>query len=295
MAVDRAVGSNLQDGAYTPVKYSTIILDKFYDNSCVPQIANHNYEGEISGMGAKVMIPKVPDIQVKKYRVGQGLQRQRIQGSNTELDINYGNYFDITVEDVDALQSNLALRDMFVNDAEQQLRLGVEDQVLKSIWASSGYTIDATTTPVTQANALSYLLQASLRLDQASRPETDRWMVIDPVMAYFLKLSDLKAAYLTGESTTPLRTSDTGKVIAGFRIYISNRLYQKTPGAPGTTAKILCGHMSALTFAGQINKMETLRNPNDFGDEIRGLIIYGYSVINAPSQVTIDATYGALQ
>jgi hypothetical protein len=46
---------------------------------------------------------------------------------------------------------------------------------------------------------------------------------------------------------------------------------------------IVAGHKSAITFASQITKMETIRNPNDFGDYIRSLNVFGYKVVKPES------------
>ena len=42
---------------------------------------------------------------------------------------------------------------------------------------------------------------------------------------------------------------------------------------------IIAGHKSAITFASQVTKMETVRNPSDFGDYIRSLNVYGFKVV----------------
>ena len=45
----------------------------------------------------------------------------------------------------------------------------------------------------------------------------------------------------------------------------------------------MAGHKSAITFASQIAKVETLQNPNDFGQLVRGLNVYGYNTIKPES------------
>jgi hypothetical protein len=40
----------------------------------------------------------------------------------------------------------------------------------------------------------------------------------------------------------------------------------------------MAGHKAAISFASQIAKVESLQNPNDFGNLVRGLNIYGYQV-----------------
>ena len=41
---------------------------------------------------------------------------------------------------------------------------------------------------------------------------------------------------------------------------------------------VIAGHKSAITFASQIAKVESLQNPNDFGTLVRGLNVYGTQV-----------------
>ena len=42
---------------------------------------------------------------------------------------------------------------------------------------------------------------------------------------------------------------------------------------------IIAGHKSAITFASQFTKTETVRNPSDFGDFVRGVNVYGRKVV----------------
>jgi len=55
----------------------------------------------------------------------------------------------------------------------------------------------------------------------------------------------------------------------------------------GATARkcIVAGHTTAISFASQIAKVESLQNPNDFGTLVRGLNIYGYKTIKPESLV----------
>jgi hypothetical protein len=59
--------------------------------------------------------------------------------------------------------------------------------------------------------------------------------------------------------------------------------------AAGTAKRhaLMAGHKSAITFASQIAKVESLQNPNDFGNLVRGLNVYGYKVVNAPALTTM--------
>ena len=67
-----------------------------------------------------------------------------------------------------------------------------------------------------------------------------------------------------------------GKVgtIDRFTVYQSNNVYND-----GTDDVALFGHPTALTFASQMAKVDTLRNQNYFGSLVRGLQVYGYKVV----------------
>jgi hypothetical protein len=95
-----------------------------------------------------------------------------------------------------------------------------------------------------------------------------------------LKFSDLRQAYITGDSVSPLRNGRVG-MIDRFTIYSSNLLPAGVAGglAAGEYA-IYAGHAHGLTFASQVSKVETLRSELTFGTILRGLQVYGYQVVD---------------
>jgi hypothetical protein len=58
---------------YNPEIYSGKLVEKFYKTTVFGEIASTDYEGEIAGMGANVIIRTVPDVTVSDYVIGQGL------------------------------------------------------------------------------------------------------------------------------------------------------------------------------------------------------------------------------
>ena len=111
----------------------------------------------------------------------------------------------------------------------------------------------------------------------------------------------------TGDSASPVRNGKIGK-IDRFDVYVSNNLPKGAAGTAtswvsgdgsensvtttGTVAKrkaIIAGQKTALTFASQVTKMETVRNPNDFGDFIRSLNVFGYKCVKPESLALLIA------
>ena len=304
-----AFAGNNTSGSFIPTLWSAKLNQKFYKATVFGEIANTSYEGEISGMGDKVAINNRPDITINDYQVGTSLSYQVPTPSTVELPIDRAKYFAFQVNDVVAHQSQPKLMDMFSDDASMQMKISIDSSVLlgtatkQGIWndvpaanqgatagaISGGYNLGTATAPValTAANVLATLTALAGALDEQNIPETDRWLVIDPLTRQILMQSNLAQAQFMGDDKSMVRNGKIG-MIDRFTVYVSNQLPKAAAtqdyfgaAAAGTAKRrlILAGHKSAVTFASQMTKMETVRNPSDFGDYIRGLNVYGWKTI----------------
>lgn len=283
-------GNILPNRNFIPTLYSARLQAKYYADNVVPLISNHDYDGEISKLGDTVNIRKRPSVDIRDYVLGQDLVNQdSVADDYIQLTIDYADYFSIPIRDVDKFQTDIDFATILLDEAAKAASTKAERRVLQSIYTSATSTVTASALDST--NALKFLLQCSLKLNQLNVPQEDRWAIIDPITAYFLNLSDLKAAYLTGEGSTPLRSGmAVDKPVAGFKVYISNNL-----NATASIAKVITGHRDALCFASQINETETLRNQSDFGNILRGLNVYGYKVVKPEALCLMDVTsFGSL-
>ncbi len=275
-------------------------------------ITNNTWEGEIKGIGDKVQINNIPDTVVSTYQAGMTLSYPVPTPSNTELVIDYGKYFAFQLNDVLAHQSSPKLMEVFTNDATMKMKIGIDSNVLYHNFQtaqaanvgtaagvqSASYNLGSDTAPITLSatNILPLLTAMASVLDEANVPEDDRWLIIDPATKNWLMQSPLAQAYITGDAQSMLRNGKIG-MIDRFTVYVSNLLpraiagtatpYLSGDGSENTitstgSAKrriIMAGHKSAITFASQMTKMETVRNPNDFGDYVRGLNVYGFQTM----------------
>ena len=304
-----AFAGNNTSGSFIPTLWSAKLNQKFYKATVFGEIANTSYEGEISGRGDKVVINNRPDITINDYQVGTSLSYQVPTPSTVELPIDRAKYFAFQVNDVVAHQSQPKLMDMFSDDASMQMKISIDSSVLlgtatkQGIWndvpaanqgatagaISGGYNLGTATAPValTAANVLATLTALAGVLDEQNIPETDRWLVIDPLTRQILMQSNLAQAQFMGDDKSMVRNGKIG-MIDRFTVYVSNQLPKAAAtqdyfgaAAAGTAKRrlILAGHKSAVTFASQMTKMETVRNPSDFGDYIRGLNVYGWKTI----------------
>lgn len=147
------------------------------------------------------------------------------------------------------------------------------------------------------------IIDFGLVLDEQRVPETGRWVVLPPWAAAMIKRSAFQQAYLTGDSVSIARNGRLG-MIDRFMIYVSNLLPSGSAGntavtgstnfpilagsqagtglgtSVGTEWAVYFGHSLGLTFASQMTKVETLRSESTFGTLMRGLQVWGFSVIN---------------
>lgn len=296
-------------GSFIPTLWSAKLNQKFYKSTVFGEIANTSYEGEISGLGDKVAINNRPDITISDYQVGTSLSYQVPAPSTVELPIDRAKYFAFQVNDVVEHQSQPKLMDMFSDDAAMQMKIAIDTSVLlgtatkQGIWndvpaanqgatagaISGGYNLGTATAPVTltASNVLATLTALAGVLDEQNIPETERWLLIDPLTRQILMQSNLAQAQFMGDDKSMVRNGKIG-MIDRFTVYVTNNLPKAAAtqdyfgaAAAGTAKRrlIMAGHKSAVTFASQMTKMETVRNPSDFGDYVRGLNVYGYKTI----------------
>ncbi|MEM5400858.1 hypothetical protein [Paraburkholderia unamae] len=306
-----AYSGTAYSGTFIPALWSGKLAQKFYAATVFGEIANTDWQGDISQMGDTVIINTIPTINIYQYSIGQSLNYDVPSPNTITLQINKGKYFGVNVNNVLELQSKPKLMDMFTNDAAMQMKIAIDRDVLlgtfnqgsaSNMGATAGaisgaYNLGTDAAPVslTAANILQNITALSSVLDESNVPETDRWLIITPTERQLLLQSNLAQAQFMGDGQSVLRNGRIGQ-IDRFTVYVSNL----TPrGAAGqvwgaTTAEsgalkrhaVIAGHKSGISFASQIAKVESLQNPNDFGNLVRGLNIYGYQVTQ-PSAVAL--------
>lgn len=165
-------------------------------------------------------------------------------------------------------------------------------------------TPDAPIDTSTAQNLLNLILKMGAALDEQNVPESGRWLLLSPFDRQVLMQSNLAQAYFTGDQSSIVRTGKIG-MIDRFTVYVSNMLPRRaadkawvsgqtdtsTGAAWDTTDNaaqrmVVAGTKDAIAYAGQVNKTETMRNPGDFGDLVRGLNVYGRKVVK-PEALTI--------
>jgi hypothetical protein len=271
-------------------------------------ITNTDYEGEIQNQGDRVKIRTKPTITIRDYKADGLLGLDRPTGGSIELYIGNGKYFSLILDDVMEVQSDLNVLSMWSDDAAQQLKIVVDRDVLGGIIGgadaknkgatagsiSGNLNLGIKGTPVTvklapvagtDTGILDVLMRLGQCLDEYNIPEQGRWVVMSAAAGRYIKQSELRQAYLSGDNVSMLRNGRLG-MVDRFTIYISNLLPTSATDAGNFAAGeqiIYAGVSHGITFASQISKVETLRSELTFGQILRGLQVYGYQIVDPTS------------
>ncbi len=313
--------------AFNPMLWSRKMTTKFYVDNQMTEVFNSDYEGELKNQGDSVRIRTAPSLSISDYVIGNPLSYEVPTPIYQDLLVDKGKSFAFQVSDVLEAQADIDLMNMFMEDAAKQLKISIADEAYNNIFVgtspaaatrpcaaknqgsnagvkSGALTLGVDATPIatsTPSNLLTLILQMGAALDEQNVPNDGRWLLLTPYDRQILMQTDLGKSYLTGDSSSIIRTGKIG-MIDRFTVYVSNALPRGASGkawvsgqtdpATGATYSgaaarrmVVAGTKHAATFANQVNKTETVRNPNDFGDLVRGLSIYGRKVVSPDALV----------
>jgi hypothetical protein len=304
-------------GSFIPVLWSTKLIEKFYASTVLAAISNTDYEGEIKNKGDTVVIRTKPTITIKDYLADGLLTVERPASNIIELKIDKGKYFNLILDDVMEIQADLNMMNMWSDDAAQQFKIVVDTEILKSLLGqaatnnkgtlagkiSGNVNLGVTGTPIAlvsrnpagtagKVEIVDLLVRLGQVLDEQNVPEQGRWVVLPAWISSQIKMSELRDASLTGDSVSILRNGRLG-MVDRFTIYVSNLLPSGVAaGLAAGESVIYAGTQHALTFASQINNVETLRSEMTFGQILRGLQVYGYKVLDGTALAQAIVTPG---
>ena len=306
--------------SYVPTLFAKKTLVDFYASTIFKEICNIDYEGEFKNVGDTINIRQAPAITVNSYTVGgapgTGITYQIPSKDDLSMLIDQAIYTAFQVDDVDKVQSDIDLMNMYATDASERMKINVDTNVLLHMstgahasnkGATAGvqsgnldFGTDAVHTGATgplqivgnstesaSANryaAVDTIVRMGQALDEQNVPAMDRYVVIPAWYATKLKTSELKQANITGDATGTIRTGLIGS-LNGMKIYVNNNL------PAGTIAThsdwVIAGTKAACSFALQMSKSDRLPIEASFGEYMRTLWVFGRQVVKPEALVTV--------
>lgn len=292
---------------FLPKVYSKQVLNFFRKASVIEAITNTDYAGEIAAFGDSVRIIKEPEITVYQYERGQDVTQTKLTDQEVTLVVDTANAFKFIVDDIETNMSHVNFRDVATSSAAYSLRDAFDQGVLASMFAgvsSSGpdhiigadaaagtggvaettASVDLLGSDGTGVDAIDLMARMARLLDDQNIPEEGRWFVAPP--SFYEELSQsgsklLSVDFNAGQGSIRNGLVSSGK-LRGFDMYKSNNI--ATPST--ASGKVMAGHMSSTATAQTITSTEVLRDPDSFGDIVRGLHVYGAKVLRPEAMVS---------
>jgi hypothetical protein len=267
---------------FIPTVWSAKVLTTLKNEHVYAQagVVNRDYEGEIAGQGDRVKINTFGRPTVRDYVRNTDMQNPEVlDSSQQELVISQAKHFNISIDNIDAMQANVNLMSNAMEEAAYAMR-DVSDTYVAGVMEAavpSAQTIGTVGTPKTDlgtaANGYGYLLDMKTYLDEANVPSTGRFVIIPPWFEAVLLQDDRFVSFATPAADARLRNGEVMEA-AGFGLLRSNNV----PNTSAAKYKIIAGHMIATSYAEQISDVKPYEIEKQFAEAVKGLHVYGAKV-----------------
>ena len=292
---------------FLPSIYSRKVLNFFRKASVVEAITNTDYTGEISAFGDSVKIIKEPVISVSDYTRGSDTTATKLTDQELTLVVDSAKAFKFIVDDIESKMSHVNFKEVATSSAAYALRDSYDAAVIAAMFSgvsssspdhiigSDSATADATLAHATNSvdllgsdgtgvDPLDLMARMARLMDDQSIPEEGRWFLAPPSFYEELGQSGsklLSVDFNAGQGSIRNGLVSSGK-LRGFDMYKSNNVASTS----NATGKVLAGHISSTATAQAITSTEVLRDPDSFGDIVRGLHVYGAEVLRPEALVS---------
>ena len=290
--------SGQTNGFFIPEVYSKKVQIALRKAAVAEAICNTDYMGEISSFGDTVNIIKEPQISVNDYTRGLAVTSTNLTDQELVLTIDQAKSFAFKLDDLEKRFSHVNFQAIASDNAAYKLRDAMDENIMTAISAGAGVTTGMGTTSVPidigfgsgEVDPLNQMALAAKELDENNVPEEGRWFVAAP--EWYNVLSNTASKLLTVDFNAGQGSIRNGLVasglLRGFQMYKSNNLPTNdltgaTPAGTATQPEALFGHISAVSAASAMNKVETVRDTATFSDIVRGLMVWGRKVLRDDS------------
>lgn len=263
---------------FIPTIWSARLQAHLDKNHVYGALVNRDYEGEIKEKGNTVKIGMVGDVTIGDYTRNTDMNAPEVlTGTSQQLEITQAKYFNFQIDDVDKAQQTPKLMDKAMQRSSYAMS-DLSDRYIAGFYTETAAEnlIGNDGSPIvpTKDDAYDYLVDLSVKLDEANVPTEGRWVVVPAWFHGLLQKDHRFISAGTSKTDEVLRNGRIGEA-AGFTVHKSNNV----PNTGGAKYKIVAGHNLAISFAEQIVSVEAYRPEKRFADAVKGLHVYGAKVL----------------
>ena len=312
MAIPAASGYPQYSGNLITPIFRMELLERWYCSTIYSDIATTEYTGELNKGGDEITFWREPKVRVRKVIKNQPILHDTIDGEPVKMVIDQAYDFSIKINHIDEqqIQNWDNWKAGFLRSAGLELARVIDPLLLTEMWSSAsadnqGANAGATTRSVnlgtpgapvvlTKANITDVLSFVHQVLDEACAPKEGRFVTLPPAGIAVLRNSDLRAAYLTGLSWSPLVNGRLPDTVMGFMILESNYIPTVVDGGTSKLVyHIVAGVKMATAFAATIEDSRVITDKDDWANYYQGLSVFGYKTLYDEGLVHLYATFDA--
>lgn len=295
----------------TPI-FRMELLERWYCSTIYSDVSSTEYTGELNRGGDEIVFWREPKVQVRKYIKNQPIQHDTIDGEPVKMVIDQAYTFSIKVNQIDEqqIQNWDNWKAGFLKSAGLELARTIDPLLLTEMWSSAsidnqGANAGAQShsvnlgTPgapivITKTNITEVLSSVHQVLDEACAPKDGRFVTMPPAGISAMRNSDLKAAYLTGLSWSPLVNGKIPDQVMGFTVLESTYIPTVVDGTVNKLVyHLVAGVKMATAFAATIEDSRVITDKDDWANYYQGLSVFGFKVLYPDGIVHIYATFDA--
>lgn len=267
---------------------SGAILQRLNDDSAFLNVANTDYQGEITNYGQSVTIVEVGAVTISSYTMGStsDITIEQLPTASKVLQINQSHTYGFTIDKADNAQAKAKV----MSDGIRQAAWGFRDTIdayMAALYSQAGVAAGGTATTgvdITSTNVLVYFMEAARKLDETNTPQAGRWAVVPPWLAHKATLAGIVQKT---DNNAVFENGYIGRVY-GFDVYSSNNIsaISSTDRYPA-----LFGYRGSMSMAVQLVDNAIVEPSKQFVMLAKGLLVYGGKVIRPNNLAVLYADY----
>lgn len=257
---------------FLPNIWEARLIANFHNRSLAAKLTTKPTKVE----GKSITFGSVGNITVNDYT--GTVEYSELEIPETTLNLDQKKYFAFKVDDVDKVQAAGELVDAHTQEAAYTMAENIDTYVFSALANGAGTKLGDV--DVHKKNIYDTIVDMGTALSKKKVPKTDRYCIINAEILGLLS----KDPRFTSNPTVLENGIVEGQKINNMQICVSEEL----PVASDRT-KLIAMHKTGLAYAQQIDEVEAMRLQDTFADAVRGLAVFGATVLKKTSVVTCNA------
>jgi len=267
---------------FIPSVWSATLLQELDREYVAVRNSNREFEGDIKKFGDRVHVNALGEIDIFNYTKDTDMSEpQTLEGTRQTIRIDQVKAFNFQIDDIDRAQAVPNIMQTAMRQAAKGLASEADRFLFNYIGNSSLERGDFIDAEICADTAIDVFLKMKERLlENGVNTTVDTVLEVTPAIAAVI----LKSKILqTSDNVAAISNGYIGDFL-GFRVYVSN--HDTVRSISGSSHMCIARTTRAVAFAEQLHEIEAYRPELRFADAVKGLHMYGASVIYPKEVVT---------